>query len=74
MERLNRLNAWQLLAVLLGLGLGAGLTVWALIWVLWTIRPILAAVAAFGTVGWLVYALRHYRRGEEWRGEEWLGS
>jgi Flp pilus assembly protein TadB len=74
LTRLNRLNAWQLLAALLGLGLGVGFVVWALIWVMWTIRPILTVVVAIGTVGWVLYALRHHRRREEWRGEEWLGS
>ena len=74
MERLNRLKAWQLLAVLLAFGLAVALAVWVLVWIMWTIRPILAAVTALGAVGWVLYAIRRHRDREHWRGEEWLGS
>lgn len=74
MERLNRLNGWQLLAALLGIGLVVALGVWCLVWVFWTIRPILATVSALGVVAWIMYALRRHRSRSEYRGEEWLGS
>ena len=40
-ERLEALKAWQLALALLGLGVGTALSVWALVWVIWTIRPFL---------------------------------
>ena len=74
MERLTRLNGWQLLAALLGIGLATALAVWGGVWVLWTIRPILAALSAVGAVAWITFALRRHRSRTDWRGEEWLGS
>jgi len=73
-EKLDALKAWQLLVALLALGVGAALVVWGLVWVIWMIRPVLAAAAAFGAVGWTLYALFRFRRSREWSGQEWLGS
>ena len=73
-EKLDALKAWQLLVALLAIGVAAALAVWGLVWVLWMIRPILAAAGAFGAVAWLLYALHRRRRSAEWRGQEWLGS
>jgi len=73
-EKLEALKAWQLLLALLALGVGVALAVWGLVWVIWMIRPILAAAAAFAAVGWTLYALHRRRRSAEWRGQEWLGS
>jgi len=74
MERLNRLNRWQLSSALLGIGLGTGVAVWAIVWVAWTIRPILAAACALIAVGWTTYGLRRHRDLDRRRSEEWLGS
>jgi hypothetical protein len=48
--------------------------VWAFVWVLWTIRPFLAAAAAVSAVGWVLYLLHRHRRGRDWSGQEWIGS
>ena len=74
MQRLSALKPWQLLVALVALGTVVAFGVWLLVWVLWIIRPILAAVAAMGAVGWTLYALQRRRRSEEWSGQEWLGS
>jgi hypothetical protein len=73
-RRLSTLEAWQLLLVLVALGLAVACAVWLLVWVLWIIRPILAAAVAIGAVAWTLYALQRRRRTEEWSGQEWLGS
>jgi len=73
-EKLDALKAWQLLLALLGLGVVTALAVWGLVWVIWTIRPLLAAAVGFGAVTWTLYALHRFRRSREWRGQEWLGS
>jgi len=73
-EKLDALKAWQLLLALLGLGVVTALTVWALVWVMWTIRPLLAAAAALVTVGWTLRARHRYRRNRDWTGSEWIGS
>lgn len=73
-EKLDALKAWQLMLALLGLGVVTALIAWGLIWVIWTIRPLLAAAAALATVGWTLYALHRHRRSRDWSGEEWIGS
>jgi hypothetical protein len=73
-QRLSALKPWQLLLTLVALGTAVALGVWLLVWALWIIRPILAAVAAIGAVGWTLFALQRRRRREEWSGQEWLGS
>jgi hypothetical protein len=72
--KLNALKAWQLILALVGLGVVTALVVWALVWVMWAIRPLLAAAVALTVVGWVLYSLHRYRRGREWSDEEWLGS
>jgi hypothetical protein len=74
MQKLAALRAWQLLLVLLGVGAATALAVWAFVWVLWTIRPFVAAAAAVSTVGWALYSLHRYRRSRDWSDEEWIGS
>jgi len=73
-EKLDALKAWQLVLALLGLGVVTALSVWAFVWVIWTIRPFLAAAAAVSAVGWVLYALHRHRRGRDWSGQEWIGS
>jgi hypothetical protein len=73
-QKLDTLKAWQLLLVLLGLGVVTALVVWGLVWVMWTIRPLLAAAAGIAVVAWLLVALHRYRRRREWSSQEWLGS
>ena len=72
--KLNALKAWQLVLALVGLGVVTALVVWALVWVMWTIRPLLAAAVALTVVGWVLYSLHRYRRSSAWSDEEWLGS
>lgn len=69
--KLDALRAWQLLLVLLALGLSAALGTWGLVWVLWTIRPLLAAAGAVGAVAAVLLALHRHRRRTH---EEWIGS
>jgi fatty acid desaturase len=73
-EKLDALKAWQLVLALVGLGVVTALVVWGLVWVIWMIRPLLAAAAAFATVAWTLYALRRHRRSREWSDHEWIGS
>ena len=73
MAKLAALNAWQFLCFLLALATAVGLSVWALIWFAWTIRPLLAAAAALIAVVWTLYAVRRYRTRVGWQAEEWLG-
>jgi fatty acid desaturase len=73
-EKLDALKAWQILLALLGLGVVTALTVWGIVWVMWTIRPLLAAAAAVTTVGWTLRALHRHRRNRDWTGSEWIGS
>jgi hypothetical protein len=72
--KLNALKAWQLMLALVGMGVVTALVVWAVVWVMWTIRPLLAAGAALAAVGWVLYSLHRHRRSREWSDEEWLGS
>jgi hypothetical protein len=74
MSKLAALKAWQLVCVLLALATATGFTVWAVVWVAWTIRPLLAAAAAMTAVGWALISIRRYRASSDWRAEEWIGS
>ncbi len=73
-QKLDALKAWQLMLALLGLGVVTALCVWGLVWVIWTIRPFLAAAAAVAVVGWVLFALHRRRRSPEWTSQEWIGS
>ncbi len=73
-RKLDALKAWQLMAVLLGLGVVTALSVWLLVWVIWTVRPFLAAAAAVSAVGWVLVNLHRHRRGRDWSDQEWIGS
>ena len=72
--KLNALKAWQLMLALASLGFVTALVVWALVWVMWTIRPLLAAAVALTVVGSVLYSLHRHRRSRRWSDEEWLGS
>jgi len=72
--RLDALKAWQLTLALLGLGVVTALSVWLLVWVIWTIRPFLAAAAAVSAVSWVLVRLHRHRRGRDWSDQEWVGS
>ncbi len=74
MAKLAALNAPRLIAVLLALATAAGLTIWGLVWVMWTIRPLLAAAASLAAAYGALYAVRRHRLSADWRGKEWLGS
>jgi hypothetical protein len=74
MAKLAVLNAWKLVLVLLALAAVAALSVWVLIWVVWTIRPLLTAAAALGAVVGVFVALRRHRARSGWHDEEWIGS
>ena len=73
-QKLDTLKAWQLMLALLGLGVATALVVWGLVWVVWTIRPILAAVAGVCAVAWVLRTLHRHRHARDWVGEEWIGS
>ncbi len=73
-QKLDALKAWQLTLALLGLGVVTALSVWAFVWVLWTIRPFLAAAVALSVVSWVLYTLHRHRRTRAWNGQEWIGS
>jgi uncharacterized membrane protein len=73
-QKLETLKAWQLTLALLGLGVVTALVVWGLIWVIWTIRPFVAAAAAVLAIGWVLAALHRARRSREWSKQEWIGS
>jgi NAD(P)H-hydrate repair Nnr-like enzyme with NAD(P)H-hydrate dehydratase domain len=72
-QKLDTLKPWQLMLALLSLGVVTALLAWGLIWVIWTIRPFVAAAAALVVVGWLA-ALHRFRRGRDWKDQEWIGS
>ena len=72
--KLDALKAWQLTLALLGLGVVTALSVWLFVWVLWTIRPFLAAAAAVSAVGWVLLQLHRHRKNRDWSGQEWIGS
>lgn len=55
-------------------GVVTALIVWAVVWVIWTIRPFLAAGAAIAAVGWVLHSIQRHRRSRDWSGEEWIGS
>jgi hypothetical protein len=73
-QRLDMLKAWQLMLALLGLGVATALVVWGLVWVVWTIRPFVAAAAAVVVVGWVLSALHRFRRNRDWSRQDWIGS
>lgn len=73
-QKLDTLKAWQLMLALLGLGVVTGLVAWGLIWVVWTIRPLLAVACAVAAVAWVLVALHRHRRRREWSNQEWIGS
>jgi hypothetical protein len=62
------------MVVLLAVATAAGLAVWGLVWVMWTIRPLLAAFASLGAVYGTLYAVRKHRLSVDSPAEEWLGS
>lgn len=72
--KLDALKGWQLMLILLGLGVVTALIVWAFVWVIWTIRPFLAAASAIVAVGWVLHSIHRHRRSRDWSGQEWLGS
>lgn len=75
MARLSSLNGWELLVVLLALATAVGFGVWAIIWVMWIIRPLLTGAAALTSVAWTLRALRRHRASEEWKSaNEWISS
>ena len=74
MSKLTALNGWQLVFFLLALATAAGLGVWALVWVVWTLRPLLAAAAAVAAVTAVLYTRRRHRLSVDWQANEWIGS
>jgi hypothetical protein len=74
MNRLAALNGWRLMLLLVALAIAIELGIWALLWVAWVIRPLLAVTAALGGVAWALYARRRYRLQVNWHAEEWIGS
>ena len=58
MSKLAALNAWELMVVLLAVATAAALAVWGLVWVMWTVRPLLAAAASLAAVCGVLYAVR----------------
>jgi len=73
-QKLDTLKAWQLMLALLGLGVVTALVAWGLIWVVWTIRPLLALAAGVCVVAFVLHALNRHRRSREWVSKEWIGS
>jgi hypothetical protein len=74
MAKLAALNAWQVMLVVVALATVAGLAAWGLIWVVWTIRPLLTAAAALAVAAGVLYARRRHRLSEAWHDKEWIGS
>lgn len=74
MTKLDTLEGWRLVLLLLALALAVGLGIWALVWVAWTIRPLLAGSASVGVAAWALHARRRHRLEESWRGDEWIAS
>src|SRR5207253_448651 len=66
-EKLVRLKPWKLMLVVLGIGLGTGVALWLLVWLLWMIRPLLAMAGALGVLVWLLHEIRERRHREEWQ-------
>jgi hypothetical protein len=73
-KKLDALKGWQLSLAMLGLGVVIALAVWGSVWILWTIRPLLAAGAALAVVARTLHALHRHRRSRDWSGSEWIGS
>lgn len=74
MAKLASLTGWELFLVLLALATAVALGVWALVWVMWIIRPLLTGAAALTAVVLTLRALRRHRASEEWSANEWIGS
>jgi hypothetical protein len=74
MAKLASLNGWELLLALLALVTATALGVWAVVWVMWMIRPALTAAAALTAAVWTVRALRRHRANAKWAADEWIGS
>ena len=75
MAKLASLSGWELLLVLLALATAAAFSVWAAVWVMWTIRPLLTGAAALVAVAWTLRALRQHRASEEWKSaNDWISS
>ena len=74
MAKLASLKAWELLVFLLALATAIALSVWAVVWVMWIIRPLLACAAGLAAVGWTLRAVRRSRSNEESSANEWTGS
>jgi fatty acid desaturase len=74
LAKLDALKAWQLTLAMLGVGVVTALAVWGFVWMIWTIRPLLAVAAALAAVGRTLYALHRHRRSRDWSGSEWIGS
>ena len=74
MAKLAALNPWQRLIVLVVFGAAVAITVWCLVWVVWTIRPLLTAAAGLAAVTWVLIALRRHRARNDWHGVVWIGS
>jgi hypothetical protein len=75
MAKLASLNGWELLLVLLALATATAFGVWGVVWVMWTVRPLLTGAAALTAVALTLRALRRHRTTEEWKSaNDWLGS
>ena len=74
MAKLVALNCWQLMLVALAVASAAALGVWGLVWVVWMIRPLLAAAASLAAVTGMLYARRRHRLNADWHAKEWIGS
>jgi hypothetical protein len=73
MAKLASLNGWELLLVLLALATAVGLGVWAIVWVMWMVRPLLTGAAALTAVTLTLRALRQHRATEEWKStNDWI--
>jgi hypothetical protein len=75
MAKLASLSGWELFLLLIALATAVAFSVWAVVWVMWMIRPLLTGAAALIAVGWTVRALRHHRASEEWKSaNDWISS
>lgn len=74
MAKLASLNGWELLIVLLALATATAFSAWAIVWFMWTVRPLLTGAVALTAVAWTLRALRHHRATKEESQNEWIGS
>ncbi len=74
MTRLYALTGWRLVLTVFAVAMAVGLGVWALVWVAWTIRPLLAVTAAVAAAAWALHVRRRHYLETVWHEEEWLGS